>query len=117
MTITDLEQCLDNISDNLRINDASAVVRELRWGENLSSFIDHYDYIIGADIIYIEETFNALAHTLKTLSSLQTKILISCKIRYEKDSNFLKTLENDFILKNVLYDTKLDIHVYLALKK
>ena len=35
----------------------SLKVVELDWGQDVLSFPTPYDYIIGADIVYIEDTF------------------------------------------------------------
>ena len=116
MTITDLKHCLDNIKENLLINDAKAEVLELKWGQNLEKFNKIYDYILGADIIYFEETFCDLEATLNDLSGPNTKVLLSCKIRYPKDQRFLKNLENKFSSNNVFYDENFGIHIFLFQK-
>ncbi|XP_078259786.1 protein N-lysine methyltransferase METTL21A [Rhinoraja longicauda] len=122
VTVTDREVTLqflesnvqDNISDDLR---GRVRVKELTWGINLSKFEPAgYDIILGADVVYLEETFPALLETLKYLSSERTIILLSCRIRYERDHNFLKMLESHFAVERVHYDSKRDVHIYKAQK-
>ncbi|ESO11538.1 hypothetical protein HELRODRAFT_71648 [Helobdella robusta] len=118
VTLTDVADCIPNMEHNVGINEASGAVtvKELKWGQNLSEFQDKYDFILGADIVYIEETFKDLLNTLLHLSNCQTKIFLSCKIRYKKDSKFISSLCDYFSVETVHYDDKYDITIYLARK-
>lgn len=122
VTVTDREVALqflesnvqDNISDDLR---GRVRVKELTWGVNLSKFEPaSYDVILGADVVYLEETFPALLETLEYLSSEQTTILLSCRIRYARDHDFLMMLGSHFAVERVHYDSKRDVHIYKAQK-
>ncbi|EDO31278.1 predicted protein [Nematostella vectensis] len=117
--ITDRKSALSHTRLNIEENRKSGLqdslqVKELVWGQDVSDLSPPFDVILGADIIYIEDTFNDLLRTLRDLSGKETIVLISCKIRYERDSNFLKMMKQDFDINQVLYNKDLDITVYMA---
>ncbi|XP_015723688.2 protein N-lysine methyltransferase METTL21A isoform X1 [Coturnix japonica] len=120
VTITDREPVLEFLESNVWANLPSelhprAVVKELTWGKDLGNFLPGaFDFILGADIIYLEETFAELLQTLEHLCSEQTVILLSCRIRYERDNNFLKMLKGRFSVNEVHYDYSKDVHIYKA---
>lgn len=59
---------------------------------------------------------SALLQTLEHLSSENTVVLLSCRIRYERDERFLKELRQRFSVQEVHYDSQRDIHIYRAVK-
>ncbi|XP_027729707.1 protein N-lysine methyltransferase METTL21A isoform X2 [Vombatus ursinus] len=120
VTITDRKIALEFLKSNVQANlpldiQPKAVVKELTWGKNLGTFSPgEFDLILGADIIYLEETFVDLLHTLEHLCSDRAIILLSCRIRYERDHNFLKMLAKHFTVQEVHYDLEKDVHIYKA---
>lgn len=122
MTITDREPALDFLSANVKANlpadsQGSAVVSELSWGEGLEQYpAAGFDVVLGADIVYLEDTFAALLRTLEHLCSDSTVVLLACKIRYKRDTDFLDLLRKRFALEEVHYDKQRDIHVYKSWK-
>lgn len=122
MTITDREPALDFLSANIKANlptdvQESAVVSELSWGENLERYpAGGFDLVLGADIVYLEDTFVSLLQTLEHLCSDTTVVLLACKIRYERDTNFLGMLKQRFRVEEVYYEKERDIHIYKAWK-
>ena len=128
MTLTDRELAMDILHRNLNLNLASCKhkcpycswsdlfsnsantsvnpcmglkstsVTVLDWGNNLDRF-QSYDVILAADIVYLEETFPALLSTFKHLSSVNTTIFLSCKIRYTRDKRFLRMMRESFKLE------------------
>ncbi|NXL02805.1 MT21A methyltransferase, partial [Mesembrinibis cayennensis] len=120
VTITDRAAALEFLESNVQANLPSelrprAVVKELTWGKDLGNFPPGaFDFILGADIVYLEETFAELLHTLEHLCSEQTVILLSCRIRYERDHKFLKMLKGRFSVYEVHYDSSKDVHIYKA---
>ncbi|KAI8782624.1 protein N-lysine methyltransferase METTL21A [Biomphalaria glabrata] len=63
------------------------------------------DVVLGADIIYIEETFNDLLKVLMSLTHNRiVQVLLSCKIRYDRDRNFLKMMEEHFSINEIYED-------------
>lgn len=122
MTITDRESALDLLSANVAANllpdsRESAAVSELTWGERLERYpAGAYDLVMGADIVYLEDTFAPLLQTLEHLCSDTSVVLLACKIRYERDTNFLSMLKHRFATEEVYYDKPRDIHIYKAWK-
>ncbi|NXT31597.1 MT21A methyltransferase, partial [Pelecanoides urinatrix] len=120
VTITDRAAALEFLESNVQANLPSelrprAVVKELTWGKDLGNFLPGaFDFILGADIVYLEETFAELLQTLEHLCSEQTVILLSCRIRYERDHKFLKMLRGHFSVYEVHYDSSKDVHIYKA---
>ncbi|XP_054579448.1 protein N-lysine methyltransferase METTL21A isoform X1 [Eptesicus fuscus] len=102
VTITDRKVALEFLKSNVEANlplhiQPKAVVKELTWGQDLGSFSPgEFDLILGADIIYLEETFTDLLQTLVHLCGNHSVILLACRIRYERDNNFLAMLERQF---------------------
>ncbi|XP_055072875.1 protein N-lysine methyltransferase METTL21A [Misgurnus anguillicaudatus] len=122
VTITDRKPALEflsaNVQENIPAGQQHAVqVSELTWGESLDLYPSGgYELILGADIVYLEETFPALLQTLEHLSSENTVVLLSCRIRYERDERFLMDLRRRFSVREVHYDSEKDIHIYRAMK-
>ncbi|NXU62660.1 MT21A methyltransferase, partial [Horornis vulcanius] len=120
VTITDRAAALEFLESNVQANlppelRPRAVVKELTWGKDLDNFpAGAFDFILGADIVYLEETFVELLQTLEHLCSERTVILLSCRIRYERDLKFLKMLRERFSVSEVHYDSSKDVHIYKA---
>ncbi|KAM4670208.1 protein N-lysine methyltransferase METTL21A isoform 1-T1 [Amazona ochrocephala] len=120
VTITDRAAALEFLELNVQANLPSelrprAVVKELTWGRDLHNFPSGaFDFILGADIVYLEETFAELLQTLEHLCSEQTVILLSCRIRYERDHRFLRMLRGRFSVSEVHYDSSKEVHIYKA---
>lgn len=120
VTITDRKMALNvtrmNVEGNLGENQNSVVIKELEWGQNISSFSPPFDFVLGADIVYIEDTFSDLLKTLQDLCDENSTVLLSCKIRYDRDKRFFELLSRHFWHETVIYDHELDITVYKARK-
>ncbi|NXB32009.1 MT21A methyltransferase, partial [Eulacestoma nigropectus] len=120
VTITDRVAALEFLESNVQANLPAelrprAVVKELTWGKDLDNFPSGaFDFVLGADIVYLEETFAELLQTLEHLCSEKTVILLSCRIRYERDLKFLKMLRDRFSVYEVHYDSSKDVHIYKA---
>lgn len=120
VTITDRKMALNvtrmNVEGNLGEDQRTVEIKELEWGQNVASFSPPFEYILGADIVYIEETFPDLLKTLLDLCDRNSVVLLSCKLRYDRDMRFFKLLSKHFHHEIVLYDKELDINVYRARK-
>ncbi|KAM8721868.1 protein N-lysine methyltransferase METTL21A [Acanthopagrus schlegelii] len=122
VTITDRQPALDFLSANVKANlppdsQGSVVVSELTWGEGLERYpAGGFDVVLGADIVYLEDTFVPLLRTLEHLCSDSTVVLLACKIRYKRDTDFLDMLKQPFRVEEVHYDKERDIHVYKCWK-
>ena len=103
-------------TDNLQLNSHQldsqrpVSVHQLNWGQDVSSFHPPYDVILAADVVYIEDTFPLLIKSLDDLSDLHTIILLSCKYRYKRDSQFLDMLKEVFTSEVVWLSGDLSIH-------
>nr|ACM09292.1 FAM119A [Salmo salar] len=122
VTITDCEPALGflaaNVKENIPPDQLGAVeVSELTWGQGLERYpTGGFDIVLGADIVYLEDTFPSLLQTMEHLSSESSVVLLACKIRYERDTNFLSMLKQRFTVHEVHYDKERDIHIYKAVK-
>ncbi|XP_078676462.1 protein N-lysine methyltransferase METTL21A-like [Branchiostoma floridae x Branchiostoma belcheri] len=109
VTITDLPDILPCTAENVTSNTMDGQrcickyqpkVRPLTWGKNLAAFPAHgvhYDYVIGIEVVYIEEVFEDLIKTIKYLSDKDTRILIGYQIRVkERDSKFVRLFKEHF---------------------
>ncbi|KAJ8003939.1 hypothetical protein DPEC_G00153610 [Dallia pectoralis] len=122
VTITDRKPALDflaaNVKENIPPDQLAAVeVSELTWGQGLERYpAGGFDMVLGADIVYLEDTFPSLLQTMNHLCSENTVVLLACRIRYERDTNFLSMLKLHFMVQEIHYDKEKDIHIYKAVK-
>ncbi|XP_072033735.1 protein N-lysine methyltransferase METTL21A-like [Amphiura filiformis] len=114
--IQDNFPCIKDENGLCEQDDKRISVKELDWGQNHKQFHPIFDYIVGADIVYIEETFEHLLETMLhlTSSSRKSRILLSCRIRYERDERFLKMMRSHFVVKEIHHDDKRDIKIYVG---
>ncbi|XP_039252101.2 protein N-lysine methyltransferase METTL21A-like [Styela clava] len=138
VTVTDLKEALPflskNIDKNFQNDDKMAPkVQELKWGDNLNlNNPKDYDIIIGADVIYIEDTFGDLLDTICYLSGVkgyesslysngniaQNKkptTLLSAKMRYTREAKFINKLKKFFNVEKVFSNSDTNIDIYKAL--
>ncbi|PIO61901.1 hypothetical protein TELCIR_16560 [Teladorsagia circumcincta] len=86
----------ENIVANLREEEMSAVsIVPLDWA-NLPDQPLSADIILGADLVYNEEVFEALRKVITQLITTDNVMLMASKIRYPKDKRFYETLRDDF---------------------
>ena len=120
--LTDRKIALNQLQANLEANipefgvrgGIAASVKELTWGENLQEFPKPYDLVLGADIVYLEDSFPDLIKTLVHLTNNDSLVLLSCRIRYARDENFLDLLREKFSVKEVLHEKTRNIHIFEA---
>ncbi|CAH1243037.1 METTL21A [Branchiostoma lanceolatum] len=118
VTTTDCGETLPcargNVPRNTELRAKHApVVRRLEWGSaDLEDFGPKYDYIMGSDIIYKEETFADLYKTIMHLAGTETVLYLAGRIRFSVDEDFLATLKQDFYLSCVYEDTVREVYIY-----
>ena len=120
VVFTDLKECLHackaNVDLNLNSSKHSFSVKPLNWKDDLTKrWRDkHFDFIIGADLVYIEDTFEDLVKTLKHFSMInkEVTILISGKIRYqERFDKFKGILEKDFKMDFLEFNESINTYI------
>ncbi|XP_063284865.1 protein N-lysine methyltransferase METTL21A [Pelobates fuscus] len=121
VTITDRDVAMDFLKSNVNENlppglQDKVFIKPLTWGRALEDF-PTFDVIVGADIIYLEETFPDLLQTILHLSSENSLVLLSCRLRYKRDQNFLDMMKLHFTVTEVHYDSNTDVHIFKAHKK
>lgn len=121
--VTERDVAKDHLSATIEKNTVNKPwkisAQVLDWTEEVDSqrFRD-LDVILGADIIYIEDTFQDLLRTINSLSSSgRVLILLSCRIRYDRDTNFLNMLAQQFDIKEVLLDEDKKIKIFSVKRK
>ncbi|XP_020640257.3 EEF1A lysine methyltransferase 3 [Pogona vitticeps] len=98
VTITDLPVALKQIEENVLRNlpgkcMARTRVCALSWGLDHKEFPQNYDFILGADIVYLKDTYPLLIRTLQHLCGDQSTIYLSSKMRQEHSTPlFFETL-------------------------
>ena len=90
-----------------------ATFKEIDWeADETFKMTQTYDVIIGADIVYVEETFDALIKTLRHFSDKNTLVIMASKFRYERDVRFYELLADIFTVEEVFHDKQKDMHIY-----
>jgi len=115
--LTDRPIALPVLRQNVDRNAVPQVqVVELTWGdeENLEPIGRPYDIVIGADIVYIEDTFADLLGTVDRVSDDNTTVVLSCRLRYERDRAFLEMFRKRFRVR-LLHESG-DVKVFGARK-
>ncbi len=97
-------------------SEGTMTVQALDWGRDLDQFSEKYDIILGADIIYIEETFPSLLSTMKHFLQRGSVLYLACRVRYERDARFLDLMRQNFAVTIAHRDSDRDITVYSAQK-
>ena len=123
---TDHEDFLTSLEQNFDLNhiDSKMYCKALNWGADIKNFLSDNDLtppdiVLGADIIYVKETFDLLMKTLIDFSAINIdcKIYLACQIRYEKDKKFIENSKVHFIVKEVPQGFDDNIHVYCLSSK
>eukprot|EP01103_Thecamoeba_quadrilineata_P015278 TRINITY_DN4774_c0_g1_i1.p1 TRINITY_DN4774_c0_g1~~TRINITY_DN4774_c0_g1_i1.p1 ORF type:complete len:203 (+),score=33.81 TRINITY_DN4774_c0_g1_i1:3-611(+) len=107
--VTDLKPLLPLIEKNINANvsNSKIKVKELNWGEDVSEFEPPFDFIVGSDVVYREETFKLLIKTFSDLSNEETVIFLAHELRERKEIQFFDLLRKKFTLQKIP-DSSLD---------
>ncbi|CAH1254402.1 METTL21A [Branchiostoma lanceolatum] len=128
--ITDLQQFVPlmelNIKENAERIKGSVKASTLKWGEDITPFLPHPDYIIFSDCIYYEESLQPLIETISALAGNHTVVLWSYEERAmghkqkkkpRLQQRFFEAITKDFTVEEVPQDSlhavyrSEDIHV------
>lgn len=123
VVITDTSEALnftlENVNKNIDCSNSSCncKVEVLHWGKDLEKWTDKsWDIILGADIVYVKDTFPQLLETLVKLTETNksTCVLLSCRIRYQRDIDFIELLKTEFNVVEILFDEERDVKLFKA---
>ncbi|XP_063149862.1 EEF1A lysine methyltransferase 3 isoform X1 [Candoia aspera] len=124
VTITDLPVALKQIEENVHQNlpvqcMAQTRVCALSWGLDHKDFPQNYDLILGADIVYLKNTYPLLIRTLQHLCGAQSTIYLSSKMREEHSTVlFFETLlPVHFVTKLAFRNEAENINIYKVTSK
>ena len=101
--LSDLEQYLDIIRENIRINGFDKVLaKEIRWGREEDIRGLSPDLILISDCVYYEDSLEPLVKTLSGLSSNggKTRILMSYEKRFSEQKIKVENSFFELIKKN-----------------
>ncbi|XP_040196796.1 EEF1A lysine methyltransferase 3 [Rana temporaria] len=119
VTLTDLPHTLSQIEKNVSANvpDGSSLnVCALSWGLDQTKFPQDFDFVIGADIVYLKETYDHLLQTLQHLCCPTTTIFLSSKMRAEHGTVdfFQDILPKYFNVELVRRNAEDNINIYIV---
>ncbi|XP_056131216.1 EEF1A lysine methyltransferase 3-like [Lampris incognitus] len=123
VTLTDLPlavpQLKANVSANMPITGWPSVtptVLPLSWGQDQLSFPSNWDLVLGADIVYLTETYPLLLETLVHLSKNGAVVFLSSKMRKEHGTPgfYEENLPDRFHVDLVRCDVNQNINIYQA---
>ncbi|EMP28979.1 Methyltransferase-like protein 21B [Chelonia mydas] len=124
VTITDLPLALEQIQENVHKNvpaehSARAKVCALSWGLDHEEFPRDYDFILGADIVYLKDTYPLLIKTLQHLCGPHSTIYLSSKMRQEHSTDvFYEALLPLHFTSELAYrDENENINIYRVTSK
>ncbi|ETE61267.1 Methyltransferase-like protein 21B, partial [Ophiophagus hannah] len=124
VTITDLPVALQQIEENVHRNlPAQCIARTrvcaLSWGLDHKDFPQNYDLILGADIVYLKDTYPLLIQTLQHVCGAQSIIYLSSKMREEHSTaQFFETLlPMHFTTKLTFRNETENINIYKVTSK
>lgn len=102
---------LEDVGIQDTCGESSLQVKVLDWSDAANELLlEHWDMVIGADIVYIESSFDDLIRTMRTLRCPQ--LVLSCRLRYAKDHKFIRRAQEYFKVKLIFHDQGRDIKIF-----
>ncbi|XP_072239275.1 EEF1A lysine methyltransferase 3-like [Leuresthes tenuis] len=123
VTLTDLPLAIPQLQANVSANmpssgwpSAPPTVLPLSWGEDHVNFPSDWDLVLGADIIYLPETYPLLVETLAHLCKKGAVAYLSSKMRKEHQTPgfYEECLPSRFNVQLVDRDDQENNHIYTA---
>lgn len=116
VVLTDLEENLDTLRENISLCGATANVeaRELSWGcaahaESVTSSLPgHVDVVLAAEVCYDKRHFGALQSTILKVCSPDTLLLLGYLTRSEDEEAFFDWLRGHFSVSTLASDVAPD---------
>ncbi|XP_077097993.1 EEF1A lysine methyltransferase 3-like [Siphateles boraxobius] len=121
VTITDLPLALAQMESNVECNgplwpSAAPAVLPLSWGRDHDSFSSDWEFVLGADIVYMPETFPLLLDTLVHLCKDGAVVFLASPMRREHGAHdfYNCVLPKMFKVELVQRDPESNINIYKA---
>ncbi|XP_034545857.1 EEF1A lysine methyltransferase 3-like [Notolabrus celidotus] len=123
VTLTDLPLVLPQLQSNISANmppsgwpNTYPTVLPLSWGEDQMNFPSDWDLVLGADIVYLSETYPLLVETLAHLCQSGSLVYLSSKMRKEHGTQrfYEDYLPGKFNVELVHHDEIQNINIYRA---
>ena len=117
---TDHKDYLSSSESNFLLNgiDPQVHCKALNWGSSIQLFLSENnlpkpEVIIGADIVYVQDTFDLLKKTLLDFSvtNRSCKIYLACQIRYDKDEQFIEDSKEHFFVEEISHSFDNNIRI------
>ena len=90
---TEKPEMMPLLTENININQTGRIeAKELEWGNSIGKF----DIILGADIVYYNNSFTSLYQSIQASSTPNTLIFLSYKPRHSSEQIFFKTMDSSF---------------------
>ncbi len=105
VTATDLPEVLSNLRANVMRNTRghcrhTPQVAALSWGYDLERTYPtsayHYDYVLGADVVYHHDFLDELLVTMKHFCKPGTTLIWANRVRFESDLTFTENFKKAF---------------------
>ncbi|XP_057707764.1 protein-lysine methyltransferase METTL21C-like [Corythoichthys intestinalis] len=125
VTATDLPEVLPNLSFNLMRNTKgrsrhTPQVKALAWGDHLQpDFLDSYDYVLAADVVYYHGALDSLLDTMRHFCPPggRTTLLWANKVRFQSDVGFRERFRSTFQATLLVELPQQEIRIYKATAK
>lgn len=123
VTITDLPLAIPQLQSNVSANTPPAgwpsvepTVVPLSWGQDQENFPSDWDLVLGADIVYLSDTYPSLLETLAHLCKDGAVAYLSSKMRKEHGTPcfYENNLPQQFQVELVQRDQEQNINIYQA---
>lgn len=123
VTITDLPLAVPQLQKNVSANtppggwcSAEPAVVPLSWGQDQENFPSDWDLVLGADIVYLSDTYPLLVETLTHLCKDGAVAYLSSKMRMEHGTPcfYDGNLPQKFHVELVQRDQEQNISIYRA---
>ncbi|XP_072308659.1 EEF1A lysine methyltransferase 3-like [Eucyclogobius newberryi] len=122
VTLTDLPIALTPLQANVTANTppggwlSAPSVLPLCWGKDQLAFPSDWDLVLGADLVYLPETFPLLVQTLLGLCCRETLVLFCSKMRREHETHqfYEDCLPTRFRVELLQRDELQNINIYKA---
>ncbi|KPP76293.1 hypothetical protein Z043_104373 [Scleropages formosus] len=123
VTLTDLPHAIPQLKNNVTANTpplgwpfVTPSVLPLSWGLDHDRFPSDWDLVLGADIVYLSETYSLLLDTLTHLCKNGATLYLSSKMRAEHGTPdfYDNILSQRFNCQLVCCDALQNINIYRA---